>query len=115
MDNSATVALWEDYGISLLPSTPPIVGKAAIARFMDDVAAQMTGSRMKQFDMECFDIEVSGNWASEWCREHQLIVSSDGSPVFEGSGNMLLVLHGNKSGEWRILREMWNQAPARKQ
>jgi ketosteroid isomerase-like protein len=114
IDNKAALALWDDDGVSLLPSTPPIVGKAAIARFLDDVTAHMPGAHMRQFDMECFDIDVAGNWASEWCREHQIVEFSDGSPTFDGKGHMLLVLHRNKSGKWQIRREMWNQAPVPK-
>lgn len=34
MDNAATLALWDDDGVSLLPSTPPIVGKKAIGKFL---------------------------------------------------------------------------------
>src|SRR5208282_4357800 len=67
MDNAATVALWADDGISLLPSTKPIVGKVAIAAFIDSVMAQIKGARMEKFEMECFAIDVSGDTASEWC------------------------------------------------
>ena len=33
MDNAALLALWDDDGISLLPSTKPIVGKSRDCRF----------------------------------------------------------------------------------
>ena len=47
MDNAAIVALWADDGISLLPSTNPIVGKAAIAAFIDRVTTQIKGAKMR--------------------------------------------------------------------
>ena len=47
MDNAAIVALWADDGISLLPSTKPIVGKAAISAFLDSVTAQIKGARWR--------------------------------------------------------------------
>jgi ketosteroid isomerase-like protein len=109
MDNAATLALWEDDGISLLPSTNPIVGKKAIAGFMDAVMKDIAGGRMEKFENECHDIEVSGAWASEWCLEHQ-IVQLPGDKRFDGWGKMLLVLHRGADGKWRIKREMWNQA-----
>ena len=109
MDNAATLALWEDDGVSLLPSTKPIVGKKAIAGFMDAVMKEISGGRMEKFENECFDIEVSGAWASEWCVEHQ-IVQLPGDKRFDGWGKMLLVLHRGADGKWRIKREMWNQA-----
>lgn len=112
MDNAASMALWEEDGVSLLPSTPPIVGKKAIAKFFDDVTAQLTGAHMETFELQCHDIELAGDWASEWCTEHQIVNLSGGKPPFEGWGKMLLVLHRGSDGQWRLKREMWNQAQA---
>ena len=112
MDNAATLALWENDGVSLLPSTPPIVGKQAIARFMDNVTRELRGAHMKSFEDHCSDIQVSGDLASEWCIEHQVVVFADGKPPFDGRGKMLLVLHRGSDGHWRLRQEMWNQAAA---
>lgn len=112
MDNTAALALWEDDGVSLLPSTKPIVGKKAIARFFHDVTAQLPGARMEKFESECFDINVSGDLASEWCTEHQVVQLGGGKPPFDGRGKMLLVLHRGADGKWRLRQEMWNQAAA---
>jgi uncharacterized protein (TIGR02246 family) len=112
MDNAATVALWADDGISLLPSTKPIVGKKAIAAFLDRATAEIQGARMQKFEMECFAIDVSGDVASEWCSEHQVVLMPGGKPPFNGRGKMLLVLRRGLDGKWRLLREMWNQAEA---
>ena len=111
MDNAAAMALWEDDGISLLPSTEPIIGKKAIAAFMDQVTKQLAGAHMMQFDMRCFNIERSGDWATEWCDEHQIVDLGEGKAPFDGRGHMLLVLHRHADGKWRLKREMWNQAP----
>jgi uncharacterized protein (TIGR02246 family) len=112
MDNAAIVALWADDGISLLPSTKPIVGKVAIAAFIDSVTAQIKGAKMEKFELKCFAIDVSGDIASEWCSEHQVVLMPGGKPPFNGHGKMLLVLRRGLDGEWRLLREMWNQAEA---
>jgi ketosteroid isomerase-like protein len=111
MDTPATLALWDDEGVSLLPSTKPIAGKAAISKFMNDVMASLTGAHMTKFEGECFDIQQSGDWASEWCTEHQLVALPAGKPPFDGYGKMLLVLH-RTGGKWRLREEMWNQALA---
>jgi len=111
MDNAAVMALWEDDGISLLPETAPIVGKKAIGEFMDGATKPLTGAHMQHFELQCRDIEVSGNWATEWCHEHQIVDLGGGKPPFDGQGNMLLVLHRDSHGRWRLKREMWNQAP----
>jgi uncharacterized protein (TIGR02246 family) len=112
MDNGAMLALWHDDGVSLLPSTPPIVGKKAIGKFLDDVMASIPGGRMEMFEMQCHDIEVSGDWASEWCTEHQIVQLPGGKPPFDGRGKMLFVLHRGADGKWRIREEMRNQAVA---
>ncbi|HUJ13018.1 MAG TPA: DUF4440 domain-containing protein [Thermoanaerobaculia bacterium] len=110
MDNSATLALWEEDGVSLLPSTEPIVGKSAIAKFLDDVTSRIGSAHMESFTMECHEIAVSGDFASEWCTEHQVVSFSDHRPRFDGRGKMLFVLHRGSDGRWRIRSEMWNQA-----
>lgn len=57
MDNAATLALWEDDGIDLLPQTDPIVGKKALAKFYDDVMKDLAGARMEKFELKCFDMK----------------------------------------------------------
>ncbi len=111
MDNAASVALWEDDGVSLLPSTKPIVGKRQIAEFINRVTSATPATRMESFTMECFDIRVSGAWASEWCNEHQRVLLKGGQ-VFDGRGKMLLVLHRGADGKWRLHEEMWNSGDA---
>ncbi|MBV8634019.1 MAG: DUF4440 domain-containing protein [Burkholderiaceae bacterium] len=107
MDNAATMALWEDEGVSLLPSTDPIVGKKAIAAFLDKVTQQFPGAHMTSFEMQCGGLELAGDWASEWCDEHQIVELENGKPSFDGRGRMLLVLHRGADGRWRLHREMW--------
>jgi ketosteroid isomerase-like protein len=112
MDNAATLALWEEDGITLLPQTKPAIGRKAISAFLDEAMKQLPNARMEKFEMKCHDIAASGDWASEWCEEHQRVQLGDGKPPFDGSGVLLLVLHRGVDGKWRMKREMWNQAPA---
>jgi uncharacterized protein (TIGR02246 family) len=115
MDNAATMALWEEDGVSLLPETKPMMGKKAIAEFMDEVMKQLAGARMEKFEMKCFDVQVANDWATEWCLEHQRVALPGGKPPFEGWGKILLVLHRGSDGKWRLRREMWNQGVADQQ
>ena len=110
LDNAAVLALWEDDGVSLLPATVPMIGKKAIAHFLDEVMAQMPHARMLKLELQCFDIQFAGRWASEWCTEHQVVQIAAGKPPFDGRGKMLLVLHKGDDGGWRVQKEMWNQA-----
>jgi len=110
MDTAATMELWAEDGISLLPSTKPMVGKAAIRAFMESVMSQLKGARMDRFELHCSGIEIAGEMATEWCGEHQVVRMPDGKPPFDGRGRMLLVLRRDAGGKWRLLREMWCQA-----
>jgi uncharacterized protein (TIGR02246 family) len=112
MDNAAIIDLWAEDGISLLPSAKPVIGRAAIAAMMNAVTAQIKGARMDKFELRCSAIEVSGDLATEWCSEHQIVILPDGKPPFDGRGKMLLVLRRGADGKWRLLREMWNQGEA---
>jgi uncharacterized protein (TIGR02246 family) len=109
MDHAAILGMWAEDGVSLLPETPPIEGRKAIAKFVDDVVKQMAGYHMRTEDLNFQGIEVSGDWASEWVTEHQVVDPPPGKPVFDGYGKMLLVLHKESDGIWRLKREMWNQ------
>ena len=107
MNNDGILALWEDDGVSLLPDTAPVRGKAAMTAMMKAVTSALPNATMQRFTNQCFDIEGSGDWASEWCLEHQ-VVAVPGKPTFDSWGKMLLVLHRQASGGWRLSREMWN-------
>lgn len=115
MDNAATMALWADGGVTLLPGSAPISGKATIAKWMDDVVARLPGYHVTRQDNEFHDIRVSGDWASEWGTTHQTVQPPDGKPALEIYGKILLVLHRDAGGAWKIQEEMWNniETPAR--
>jgi ketosteroid isomerase-like protein len=108
MDNAAIVGMWAEDGVSLLPETAPMVGKP-IAKFMDDVVARMPGYHMRKIEIDFQGIEASGDWPSEWAYERQIVDAPEGKPPFEGYGKMLLALHREAEGNWKVKREMWNQ------
>lgn len=110
MDTPAILGMWAEDGVSLLPATAPLVGKPAIATFLSGVTEQLQGWRMETMELDFQGVAVSGDWASEWAFEHQVVRPPDASkPAFDGHGKMLLVLHREADGNWRIKREMWNQ------
>lgn len=109
MNNDAVLSLWEEDGIALLPDTKAVRGKAAMRTMLDGISSAHPKAKMEHFTNQCFDIVGSATWVSEWCLEHQ-VVSEPGKPTFNSWGKLLLVLHRQASGEWRLAREMWNQA-----
>jgi ketosteroid isomerase-like protein len=108
MDNAALIALWEDDGVALLPDMAPLVGKRAIADFITKTTGAMPNARMVSFDMTCSGREIAGDLATEYCFEHQVVDLGPDKPRFDGSGNLLFVLHRGADGTWRLRREMWN-------
>ena len=54
MDNAATLSLWEETGVSLLPATAPITGKRALAAFLDRVTSSMSSAKMQSFGHQFF-------------------------------------------------------------
>src|SRR6266852_7989351 len=111
MDNPAIIAMWAEDGVSLLPSMAPMVGRAAIGKFITDISAQMPGYKIVREKIDFRDIQVSGDWASEWGLEIQGLQPPGNQPAMEGHGKLLFVLHKNPKGEWKIEQEMWNTNP----
>jgi uncharacterized protein (TIGR02246 family) len=111
MDNAGIFALWADDGVDLMPGEAPLIGKPAIRAWVENILAKMPGFKVTKQDMEFHGIAVSGDWASEWALEHQVVEPPDGNPPIESWGKMALVLHRDANGEWKIKQEMWNAAP----
>jgi ketosteroid isomerase-like protein len=110
MDNEALLALWDDDGVTLLPGSEALVGKPAIRAMLQKVTAELAGARMRSFEMHCHGLEISGDVATEYCDEHQVVDLPGGKPPFDGKGKVLYVLRRGDGGVWRLLREMWNSS-----
>jgi ketosteroid isomerase-like protein len=111
MDTAGIFALWADDGVDLMPGEAPVTGKKVIQAWVEDILMKMPGYKVTKEEMEFHDIQVSGNWASEWALEHQVVQPPDGKEPIETWGKLALVLHRELNGEWRITQEMWNAAP----
>jgi uncharacterized protein (TIGR02246 family) len=111
MDNAGLMALWADDGVTLLPGMAAIAGKNTITKWLEDLVANMPGYKVTKQENEFHDIQISGDWASEWGTTYQVVEPPDKKPVIESYGKILLVLHREKDGGWKIKREMWNAGP----
>jgi len=110
MDNAGTIALWANDGVGLMPETAPIVGKQAIAGFMDKVTTDFAGWHVTAEELEWRDLRVAGDWASEWGIVHQAVQPPGDKPALNVYGRIALVLHREADG-WRIEQEMWQSGP----
>jgi len=111
MDTPGIMAMWAEDGVDLMQGEEPIVGRKTITAWIEDILSKMPGYKVTKEEMEFHDIQVCGDWASEWATEHQVAQAPEGKPNFEGYGKMALVLHREASGEWKIKQEMWNASP----
>jgi ketosteroid isomerase-like protein len=112
-DHAGMLAMWAGDGVDLMPGEVPLIGKAAIAAWLKTVEKQGAGSsRVSKEELEFHDLHISGDWASEWANEHQVVQPRD-RPAIEGFGKIALVLHRADDGEWYIKQEMWNDSPRR--
>jgi len=111
MDTSGIFTLWADDGVDLMPGEAPLIGKKTIQAWVENILAKMPGYKVVKQDMEFHNIVVSGDWASEWALEHQVVQPPDGKEPIETWGKMALILHRDKNGQWKVKQEMWNAAP----
>lgn len=109
-DHAGMLAMWADDGVDLMPGEAPLLGKKAIATWLKGIEIHGAGSRVSKEELEFHDLQISGDWASEWANEHQ-IVQARGRPPVEGYGKIALVLHRNEEHQWTIKQEMWNDSP----
>ncbi len=108
MDNAGVLALWAEDGVTLLPGMAALEGKKNIAEFMEEVVAKLRGYHVAEQRSDFHSIEVSGDWAFEWGTTFQVVQPPGGGPTIANHGKILLVLHREANGEWKLKREMWN-------
>jgi uncharacterized protein (TIGR02246 family) len=111
MDTAGIFAIWAEDGVSLMPGEAPLIGKKAIVAWVENILSRMPGYKVVKEEIDFHDIQIWGDWASEWAMEHQVVQPPDGKPVIDSRGKMALVLHREAGGVWKVKQEMWNQAP----
>ena len=110
MDTPGIMAMWAEDGVDLMQGEAPIAGRKAITAWVEGVVAKIPAYKVTKEAMEFHDIQVCGDWATEWATEHQVAKAPEGKPDFDGYGKMAFVLH-REGGEWKIKQEMWNASP----
>ena len=112
MDNSATVALWKEDGVDLLPGMDPLTGKQAIAEWLDGLAARSKGIKVLQCDVDWKQIEIAGDVAYEWGINTQTVAIPDHPEPARNKGKITLILRCQGNGEWKLALESWNGSPS---
>ena len=111
MDNPASAELWAEDGVDLIQGLEPMVGKAAIAAWLNGLTPGLKGAKMVYCTIDWKQITIQGDWAYEWGINKQRIEFPPPQQPFESEGKMTLVLKRQTSGEWKIELESWNSSP----
>lgn len=111
MDTPGILAMWAEDGVDLMQGEAPMAGRKTIAAWIENVLSKMRGYQVTREELEFHDLQVCGDWATEWATEHQVAQAPEGKPNFDGYGKVALVLHREAGGEWKIKQEMWNASP----
>lgn len=110
-DWDATLALWADDGVDLLPGLAPMVGKAKISAWLDSLRPQMEGTKMRYCTVDWQDIQIHGDLAYEWGINRQLIDYPPPRKSAPNEGKILFILKRQGDGSWKIALESWNSSP----
>lgn len=110
-DFDATLALWADDGVDLLPGLAPMVGKARISAWLDSLRPQMEGSKMRYCTVDWQDLQIHGDLAYEWGINRQFIEYPPPRKSAPNEGKILFILKRKGDGRWKIELESWNSNP----
>src|SRR5581483_4343327 len=111
MNNKAAVDLWAEDGVDLLPGMDPMVGKAAISKWLAGLEDQSKGAKVTQCDVDWQQIQVAGDTAYEWGINTQTISLAGKSEPFKNKGKITLILRWQRQGDRKLALESWNSSP----
>lgn len=110
-DFDATLALWADDGVDLLPGLAPLVGKAKISSWLDSLRPQMEGSKMRYCTIDWQDVQIHGDLAYEWGINRQFVEYPPPRKSAPNEGKILFILKRQSDGRWKVALESWNSSP----
>lgn len=111
MNHKGAADLWADDGVDLLPGMEPMVGKAAISKWLLGLDDQLKGAKVTECDVDWQSIQVSGDTAYEWGINTQTVSLPDKPEPFKNKGKIMLILRQQRQGEWKLALEAWNSSP----
>ena len=102
-DAAASVALYTDEAVSMIPNRPAAVGKEAISQAMHAALA----ANSYELSLSTEEVEVLGDWAF-WRGSYSVTLTpSEGEPI-EDKGKVLNILRRQPDGSWKIARHIRN-------
>ncbi len=111
-DVNALLDLWTDDAVLLPPRHEPIVGKAALRRFLEEKKQQYANYDMLACNEEWNEVMVVGEHAYQWGTVSYRMKPPTGSES-GGAVHAVRILKREDDGYWRVARAIWNEGPAR--
>jgi ketosteroid isomerase-like protein len=111
MNHKGAAELWAEDGVDLLPQMEPMVGKAAISKWLLGLDNQLKGAKVTQCDVDWQTVQISGDTAYEWGINTQTVSLPDKPEPFKNRGKITLILRRQPQGEWKLALESWNSSP----
>jgi uncharacterized protein (TIGR02246 family) len=97
--------------VFLMPSRPPMIGKAAFAA----AAGAQSGQERPQFDgtSDIQEIKVVGEWAFMWAKLSVVVTPPGGASSMARAGHTLSILN-KQNGKWVLARDANMLSPVSK-
>lgn len=115
MNNTQAAQLWAEDGVDLLPGMDPMVGQAAISKWLNGLTEQSKGAKVLQCDIDWQSIQLAGDVAYEWGINTQTVSVPGQAQPFKNKGKITLILHRQPDGAWKLALESWNSSPQPRQ
>lgn len=102
--------LWTDDAVLLPPRHDPIVGKAALRKYLEAKKDEYANFDILGYNEEWNEVMVIGDYAYQWGTISFRMKPATGDEVAT-KVHAMRVLHRGAEGAWRVARAMWNAAP----
>jgi uncharacterized protein (TIGR02246 family) len=109
MDVNSLLDLWTDDAVLLPPRHEPVVGKAALRKFLQDRKEQYVNYDLLAYNEEWNEVMVTGDYAYQWGTVSYRMKPPTGSEI-AGAAHAVRVLK-HEEDAWRVLRAIWNEGP----
>lgn len=109
-DVNTLATLWTDDGVVLPPARDPIIGIAAIQKWVESNPPNFTKFTLTELVMDFKDVQIVGDTAYEWGFTRLSFVPKGGSGQHLSS-KLMRVLRRQPDGSWKVARSMWNDDP----
>lgn len=107
-DAAKTASYWSDDATLMIPGAPPITGKAAIQKFIDDTFKDKNFS----IDWTADKLEVAASGDIAWESAVETMTSTQGKKVMTSKAEGVVVWKKQADGSWKAAWDQSTDLPA---